>query len=332
MNSSQIFSNVDDLRKRLTNGLIAATPVPFDSTGKIHEVGHESYLRHMAAQPIAGVAVWAHTGRGLMIDDETALKVLRDWREALPEKVVIAGVGSREDTSLEQATERTVEMAENAARLGADGLLVYAPTWLRGPTRREELIVDHHRRVAAVGLPLIVFYLYEEAGGISYSPAVLDELLAMQEVLGIKMATLDSVMTYQDVARQLQARHPGKLFISGEDRFLGYSLQRGARAALIGMGAVCCELQAELMRAHLNRDASRFLELSDAVDMLAEALFVRPMEGYIRRVLWVLVHLGVIPMEAANDPWGPSLPASEFDSVGRTLAAVISATHEHTHK
>ena len=44
-----------------------------------------------------------------------------------------------------------------------------------------------------------------------------------------KMATLDSVMTYQDVSRQLRERHPEKLFITGEDRFLGYSLRRGAR-------------------------------------------------------------------------------------------------------
>ena len=85
------------------------------------------------------------------------------------------------------------------------------------------------------------------------------------------------------------------------------------------------------MRALRIGEASRFLELSDAVDLLAEALFVEPMEGYITRLLWVLVHLGVIPMEAANDPWGPSLPASEFDRLGRTLAAVISATHERTH-
>ena len=76
------------------------------------------------------------------------------------------------------------------------------------------------------------------------------------EVVGIKMATLDSVMTYQDVSRQLRERHPEKLFITGEDRFLGYSLRRGARAALIGMGAICCDLQAELIRAHAAGDAS----------------------------------------------------------------------------
>ena len=98
-------------------------------------------------------------------------------------------------------------------------------------------------------------------------PTVLDELLALPNVIGIKMATLDSVMTYQDVARHIQSRHPDKLLITGEDRFLGYSLRRGAQAALIGMGAVCTDLQAELMRAHFARQT-----LSDFSNCLTSSI------------------------------------------------------------
>jgi 4-hydroxy-tetrahydrodipicolinate synthase len=328
MNSYGTVRKVDDVRTRIAGGLIAATPVPFDGDGKLHEVGHESYLQYMAAQPVAGVTVWAHTGRGLMLKDEIASRVLQDWRETLPEKVVIAGVGLRQGAKLEDPTDATVAMAESAARLKADALLVYPPTWLSGRAREDEFIFEHHSRVAAVGLPLILFYLYESAGGIAYSPAVLDELLALPEVVGIKMATLDSVMTYQDVSRQMRKRHPDKLFITGEDRFLGYSLRLGARAALIGLGAICCDLQSELIRAHAAGDWDRFLTLSDAVDALAETIFVKPMEGYITRLLWALVHLGVIPLEAANDPWGPQMSRDEFDNVGRTLNALTLVPQE----
>jgi 4-hydroxy-tetrahydrodipicolinate synthase len=327
MNSFQSVSKAQEVCERLANGLIAATPVPFNEKGKLHEAGHQSYLRHMTLQPVSGVAVWAHTGRGLMLDSETAQRILLDWREALPEKVIVAGVGSRE-VNFKQATAATLIMAESAARFGADALLVYPPTWLRGHSLSDQLIVEHHTRVAEVGLPLILFYLYEAAGGITYSSSVLDQLLDLPGVVGIKMATLDSVMTYQDVSRQVRERHPEKLFITGEDRFLGYSLQRGARAALIGMGSICCDLQAELIRAHGAGDSRGFLVLSDAVDRLAETIFVRPMEGYIKRLLWALVHLGVIPLEAANDPWGPQLDLDEFETVGRTLNALALITQE----
>src|SRR6266550_2591538 len=109
MNSFQSVSK--GIRERLANGLVAATPVPFDENGKLHEAGHESYLRHMARQPLAGVAVWAHTGRGLLLEGEMARRVLRDWREALPKTVIVAGVGSQ-GTKFEVATARTLEMAE----------------------------------------------------------------------------------------------------------------------------------------------------------------------------------------------------------------------------
>lgn len=309
----------------LDGGLVPAVPVTFDDRGRLHAGGHDAYLRYMSEQPVAGVAAWAHTGRGLLLENETADAVLRDWRRALPDKVLIAGAGAASARNEDEATARAVAMAERAARLGADAILAYAPSWLRGHERRDARVVEHHRRLAEVGLPLVLFYLYEAAGGISYGPAVLDELLSMPEVAGVKMATLDSVITYQDVSRQLTAKHPDKLLITGEDRFLGYSLQRGGRAALIGMGAACCQLQADLIRAHTEGDARRFLRLSKLVDQLAEVTFVNPMEGYIKRMLWVLVHQGVIPFAAAHDPWGPELPRGEFDEIGRTLAALWEA-------
>ncbi len=319
----------EQVRARLDAGLVPAVPVTFDEDGKIHPRAHDSYLKYMSAQPVAGVAVWAHTGRGLMIDKETGDAVLRDWRAAMPEKIIVAGAGAPANSSDPTlATTRSVEMAERAARIGADAVLAYAPTWLRGVDERDRLIVEHHRRLAQVGLPLVLFYLYEEAGGISYSPTVLDELLSMPEVVGIKMATLDSVMTFQDVSRQLTGKHADRLLITGEDRFLGYSLMRGARSALIGMGAACTRMQAELISAHVDGRAQKFLELSRRVDMLAEATFISPMEGYIRRMLWVLVHQGIIPLEAANDPWGPVLPQSEYDEVGRILHALELGTED----
>lgn len=297
----------EELKAKLTGGLIPATPVPFDRERRFHERAHKAYVSFMSSQPVAGVAVWAHTGRGLLLDDETSRRVLQQWREGIADKPLIVGAGS-------------LSMASAAADGGGDALLAYPPTWLKQHEQRDSLIVEHHERLSSIGLPLILFYLYEAAGGVSYSAAVLDELLSLPNVIGIKMATLDSVMTYQDVSRQIQSQHPDKLLITGEDRFLGYSLQRGADAALIGMGAVCTDLQAELIAANYAGNADRFLELSDLVDQLAEVLFINPMEGYIGRILYALSQLGVIPADAANDPWGPSLTQHEVDNITNVIS------------
>jgi 4-hydroxy-tetrahydrodipicolinate synthase len=137
--------------------------------------------------------------------------------------------------------------------------------------------------------------------------------------VGIKIATLDSVMTFQDIVRLVKERAPEKLVITGEDRFLAYSLMCGAQAALIGMAAACTDLQAELLRTHREGRTREFLGLSPLIDDLAQHTFLAPLDGYIQRMLWCLVHQRVIPAEAAHDPWGPPLAPAEFDRIGDCL-------------
>src|SRR4030095_7765370 len=85
----------DELKAQLAGGLIPAVPVMFDRENHFHESAHEAYVSYMSSQPIAGVAVWAHTGRGLLLDDYTARRVMHEWRGALRDRPLIAGAGPR---------------------------------------------------------------------------------------------------------------------------------------------------------------------------------------------------------------------------------------------
>jgi 4-hydroxy-tetrahydrodipicolinate synthase len=283
-----------NLIEGLTGGLIPAVPVPF--RGRDFDASaQQQYARWMAAQPVAGVAVWAHTGRGPHLGADVRRQVLDSWREAMPDKIIVAGA-------------REVGMAIEARRGKADALLAF-------PERNDP--IAYHRRLGRE-LPVIAFYLYESAGGVAYDDDTLHGILNLPEVLGIKVATLDSVMTFQRIAAVLQS-HPTKLLITGEDRFLGYSLLMGARAALIGMGAALPDLQSDLVRACRAEDWGRFVTLSDLCDRFSQTTFIQPMEGYIRRMLWAAAAEGALPPEACDDPWGPPLPASERETVERAV-------------
>lgn len=257
----------------------------------------------MARQPVAGVAVWAHTGRGPHLSPEQRQQVLEDWRAALPGKILIAGANS-------------AAMAREARDGGADALLAFP--------RRDDSVAYHAE--LARELPVVAFYLYEAAGGVPYDDTVLHRILALDGVVGIKVATLDSVVTFQHIAAVMR-EHPDRLLITGEDRFLGYSLMMGARAALIGMGSALTDLQARLLRARADRDDRAFLRLSAQLDAFGEATFRDPMEGYIRRMLWALAAENVIPADSCDDPWGPVLPPAEREAVYR---AVRNARREDT--
>jgi 4-hydroxy-tetrahydrodipicolinate synthase len=282
------------LIERMEGGLVPAVPVPFRGSD-MDSSAQRAYAAWLARQPVAGVAVWAHTGRGPHLSPDARREVLETWREAMPDKIVVAGA-------------RDITMAIEARRGKADALLAF-------PQANDT--VGYHQRLSRE-LPVIAFYLYEAAGGVAYDDRTLHGILELPNVIGIKVATLDSVMTFQRIAAVLR-QHPSKMLITGEDRFLGYSLMLGARAALIGMGGALTELQADLVRAYAQGDWARFVTLSDLCDRFAQTTFIDPMEGYIRRMLWAAAAEGAIPAEACDDPWGPPLPAAERETVERMV-------------
>jgi 4-hydroxy-tetrahydrodipicolinate synthase len=282
------------LIERLTGGLIPAVPVPFRGS-ELDLTAQRQYATWMATQPVAGVAVWAHTGRGPHLGGDQRREVLDTWREALPDRVIVAGA-------------RDIGMAIEARRGKADALLAFP---------QADNPVGHHQRLGRE-LPVIAFYLYRDAGGVAYDDATLHRILELPEVIGIKVATLDSVMTFQRIAAVLRD-HPSKLLVTGEDRFLGYSLLLGARAALIGMGAALPDLQADLVKAAMAEDWTRFVPLSELCDRFAQTTFIEPIEGYIRRMLWAAAADGAFSPEACDDPWGPVLPAGEREAVERAV-------------
>ena len=288
------------LAERIQWGLIPAVPVPFRGD-RLDGQAQREYARWMAAHPVAGVAVWAHTGRGPHLSAEQRREVLETWREALPDRVIVAGA-------------RDITMAIEARRGRADALLAF-------PERNDP--VGYHRRLGRE-LPVIAFYLYEAAGGVAYDDATLHAILELPQVVGIKVATLDSIMTFQRIAALIRS-HPDKVLITGEDRFYGYSVMAGATAALIGMGAALPDAQAELLLAFRDRQWERFVALSALCDRLAQATFVEPMEGYIRRMLWAAAAEGAIPREACDDPWGPALPEREREIVDQVVADARAA-------
>jgi 4-hydroxy-tetrahydrodipicolinate synthase len=316
------------LAERLRHKVVPAVAVPFDVGGSIDAVATRRYARWMSRQQVGAVAVWCHTGRGLLLSDGERAHTLEVWREEMGGIPIMCGVGAPAAAALpddptartDRVIDLTVSLARAAKEGGASGVLVYPPTALRGLSGCDERVVAVHRAVAEVGLPLIAFYLYEAAGGISYSLDLIVELLDLPSAIGIKVATLDSVMTHQDVAAAVLERE-GSLLMTGEDRFLGYSLMLGAQAALVGMAAACTDVLSALLAAWYARDLRRFAALSAAIDGFSRVTFTEPIDRYVQRMLWSLEVDGVIA-EGAIDPFGPGAAEEERAAVERAVRAL----------
>src|SRR5438552_40348 len=84
---------MSDVASSLRGKVIPAVPIPFDTRGKIDQASQAAYVAWMSRQAIGGVAIWAHTGRGLRITHDQRLQVLQSWRSGLPRVPIVCGVG-----------------------------------------------------------------------------------------------------------------------------------------------------------------------------------------------------------------------------------------------
>jgi len=307
---------VDQLR----GTLIPAVVTPMDGDRVVAYDALSAYAGALTAESIGGVAVWAHTGRGLYLSAADRSRVLQSWREAtdLP---IVAGVGvprSAMARTLQEAADATVAMALQAAAGGANAVMVYPLAALAALPDGDAQAVALHERVAREsGLPLVGFYLHGEAGGYAYPPELIRELLSLDAMLGVKTATLDRAIGCQDAI--WAGRGTGKLLITGEDRMYGPSFMWGADTALVGIASARVELSAAVLRAWTAGDHGGFVDASERLDRFAAATFYAPIEGYVQRMLWAAVYEGLLPEEAAYDPYGPPLPDDERHLVIRCL-------------
>ena len=312
-----------EIQEKIIGDILPAVPVPVLENGEIHLESQRNYVKWMNEQPVNAVAIWAHTGRGLNLSKEQRAVVFNEWRNGLDDdKIILCGVGARliDGVSDDDYIKEAVNMAKEAKELGANLIMPYAPTLFRGRENQDEMILKYHKEIAKVGLPMVAFFLYEAAGGVTYSLELLRELFKIENVIAIKMATLDSVMTYQDVSNMIKEENSDVALITGEDRMFGYTLMRGAKGALIGLSSVYTKLQKDMVDAYFNEDYKTFIEKSELVDNLAEHTFYAPMEGYIERVLYILAEKGIISKEAVNDPYGPGVEDSERERIDKFIS------------
>jgi 4-hydroxy-tetrahydrodipicolinate synthase len=286
----------------------------------------ERYSAGLTAAGPGGIAVWAHTGRGPYLNEQDRATVLGTFRAATDAPIVVGVSSSSPDGGSAKPVDQVLRQANLAAELGGDALMVFPPPQYAAEQDRDRLIAELHERVAdRIGLPLVLFYLHAEAGGYSYPVELLRDLLGHPLVAGIKLATLDSAMTCQDVIHLVHEEFPDRLAITGEDRMFGPSLMWGADAALVGIAAAAVRLTARVLTSWLG-DRGDFITASRVLDEFARVTFRAPMEGYIQRMLWVAEDEGLIGPEAACDPYGPRLAAGERAQVLDALARARAVT------
>jgi dihydrodipicolinate synthase/N-acetylneuraminate lyase len=178
----------------LLEGIFAATTTPFYSDERIYFRKLEANVARYSRSLLAGIVVLGSTGEAPLLDDAESREVLRVAAEAAaPEKVLIAGVGR-------ESVKATVELADAAAALQYDAILVRPPSYYAGQMT-SAAVLNYFRSIADRSPLSIVLYNIPKCVPYQIPVEIVEELAGHPNIIGIK----DSAGKVERIAAQVAA-------------------------------------------------------------------------------------------------------------------------------
>jgi 4-hydroxy-tetrahydrodipicolinate synthase len=180
--------------------MLTAMATAFTDDGAVDLDGTAAIATHLVEHGHDGVVVSGTTGESPTTSVAETGEILRAVKDAVGDRaVVVAGVGSN-------ATAHSIELAQQAEKLGADALLLVTPYYNK-PSQAG--VLQHFQRVAgATGVPVILYDVPGRTGTQisveTYEQVKSDTVVAIKDAVG-------------DYARGVELMQLGYAVYSGDD-------------------------------------------------------------------------------------------------------------------
>jgi 4-hydroxy-tetrahydrodipicolinate synthase len=199
--------------------MLTAMATAFTDDGEIDLDATAAIAHHLVEHGHDGVVVSGTTGESPTTSVSETADILRVVKDAVGERAtVIAGVGSND-------TAHSVELAQQAEKLGADALLLVTPYY----SKPSQAGVLHHFRevVAATGTPVVLY----DVPGRTGTPISLE---TYQQIKGDTVVAVKDAVG--DLARGVVLQELGYAVYSGDDAANLAWLAHGASGVISVVG------------------------------------------------------------------------------------------------
>ncbi len=269
--------------------VLTAMVTAFHDDGSVDLEGTARVAEHLADHGHDGVVVSGTTGESPTTTTEEDGRILRAVVEAVGDRVtVVAGVGTNN-------TAHSVELAAQAEKLGADGLLLVTPYYSK-PTPAG--VTAHFEAVsAASGLPVMLYDIPGRAG-ITIADETYRAAAANDRIVAVKDAVGD---LFRGV-RIMQ--ETGLAFYSGDDVLnLGW-LTHGGCGIVSVVGHVAGDRYAAMVDAVDRGDLTTALATYRDLVPVVEAIMTTAQGAMTAKAALQL--LGVLPTRTVRLPLVPA--------------------------
>src|SRR5512133_189099 len=204
-------------------GIYAPIVTPFDAEENINYPVLAQLIDYLIDNGISGLVPGGTTGEVYALNEAERLEIFQFVKDqAKGRTTLIAGTNSG-------ATRDVIRYSWAAEEIGYDALMVAVPPYSR-PTQRE--LLAHYRDVAASTKLPIILYNFPWRAGSEVGYEVLDGLLDLPNVTGIKEASSDMSRVFEF---RLRYGERYQMICGSDDQALDYFLW--GTKAWIGGGA-----------------------------------------------------------------------------------------------
>src|ERR687885_1123653 len=223
-----------ELPARPFGAVLTAMVTPFDADGGLDLDAAQRLAMHLVEHGNDGLVISGTTGESPTTSDAEKEALLRAVVEAVGDRAkVVAGVGTYD-------TAHSVELAGEAAKAGADGLLVVTPYYSKPPT--EGLVAHFNALADATELPVVVYDIPGRSAVRVGTPALL-RLAEHPRIVAVKDATGDLFAGSEVIART------GLAYYCGDDALNLAWLAHGAAGLVSVVGHVAGREYASMVAA-----------------------------------------------------------------------------------
>ncbi|GAA2075938.1 4-hydroxy-tetrahydrodipicolinate synthase [Aeromicrobium tamlense] len=273
--------------------LLTAMATPFTPDGGLDLDAAAALATHLVEIGNDGIVVSGTTGESPTTTGEEDGRLLATVLEAVGDRAtIVAGVGTND-------TRHTVELAEQAVRIGAHGLLVVSPYYSKPP--QAGLLANIDAVAAAAGDTPIMLYDIPGRTGVEISEETYVELESRRTVLAVKDAT-------GDLARAARLRATSRLALySGDDAVNLPWFSIGAAGVVIVIAHVAGARIKAMIEAVDAGDLVRARQLDDELLPIVDAIMGQTQGAIATKV--ALTEMGIIPHAGVRLPLTPATDA-----------------------
>jgi 4-hydroxy-2-oxoglutarate aldolase len=226
-------------------GIFPPLPTSFDNSEELNPDKIAFNIGRLSRFNLAGFLILGSNGEMVMLSHDEKVRAYNAARAAIPNnKIMLAGTGT-------ESTRETILLSKEAAKAGADAVLVLNPCYYKGLMTTETL-KTHYQAVADASPVPVIIYNMPANTGIDMTADQIVAISAHDNIIGMKDSG-GNVVKMGDILSQVK---PGFQILAGSAGFLLPALAMGAVGAIMALANIAPAQCIGIHEAFLRGDIS----------------------------------------------------------------------------